>query len=89
MMRTEWPPWCSIARVAGPLPRPVSSPPYGSKIPLRMTQAWAVANCTTALRTAVTLAWIFSSAGVMLAFGVSGYDAGETVLELEQAHLGS
>src|SRR5262245_35753288 len=26
----------------------------------------------TALRTAVTLAWIFSSAGVMLAFGVSG-----------------
>jgi len=31
------------------------SPPYGVRS-LRMTQAWVVANCMTALRTAVTLA---------------------------------
>jgi hypothetical protein len=44
---------------------------YGSKIPLRTTKAWAVANCATALMIAVTLAWVFSSAGFTLAFGAS------------------
>ena len=42
--------WCTVARVDEPLRRGGGQPPHGAKSPLRTTQAWVVANCTTALR---------------------------------------